>query len=163
MAVVRVLFHTEARQRWRSWLLLAALVALTTGLVLTGVGAGRRTAAAFPSFAAAHGYDAVAYSSAPLPKIARLPEVRSIRMVMSPATGAPSCACSRTISSQEEFSLDLAPTSTLSHVVNLVAGTMPDPSDPNQVLASFNLREYGVHVGTAIRVPFFAPAAGHAG
>ncbi len=48
LAVVRMLFSTEARQRWRSWLLLGGLVALTTGLVLAGVSAGRRTAAAFP-------------------------------------------------------------------------------------------------------------------
>jgi hypothetical protein len=76
-------------------MLLGVLVALTTGLVLAGVSAGRRTAAAFPSFVATHGYDALAYSSKPLPKIGRLPEVRSVEAVVSPATGAPSCVCDR--------------------------------------------------------------------
>ncbi len=71
LAVVSMLFRAEARQRWRSWLLLGILVALTSGLVLAGVSAGRRTAAAFPRFIATHGYDAVAYGSKPLPKIAR--------------------------------------------------------------------------------------------
>jgi hypothetical protein len=136
-------------------MLLGVLVALTTGLVLAGVSAGRRTAAAFPSFVATHGYDALAYSSKPLPKIGRLPEVRSVEAVVSPATGAPSCVCDRSIG-QEEFSLDVAPTNTLSRVVNLVAGRMPDPSDPHQVLASFTMKDYGVHVGTAMRVPFYA-------
>ena len=104
-----MLFRAEARQRWRSWLLLGVLVALTTGLVLAGVSAGRRTAAAFPQFMATHGYDAVAYSSKPLPKIARLHEVTSVTALSAPATAPPSCACTHTIG-QEEFNLYVAPT-----------------------------------------------------
>ena len=45
---------------------------------------------------------------------------------------------------------------TLSQVVNLVAGKMPDPSDSHQVVASFSLQDYGVHIGTVLRVPFYA-------
>jgi hypothetical protein len=127
-------------------LLLGGLVALTTGFVLAGVSAGRRTAAAFPQFVAAHGYDAVAYGSKPLPQIAHLHEVRSVTALRAPATAVPSCACSHTIS-QEEFNLYVAPTKTLSQSVNLVAGRMPDPSDPHEILASFNLQDDGVHVG----------------
>lgn len=42
-------------------------------------------------------------------------------------------------------------------MVKLLAGRMPDQSDPDQVLASFTLqRDDGVHVGTVIRVPFAA-------
>ena len=157
MAVVAMLFSTEARQWWRSWLLLGALVALTTGLVLAGVSAGRRTAAAFPQLIATHGYDAIAYGSAPLPKIARLQEVRSVTALSAPAAAVPSCACSHTIS-QEDFNLYVAPMKSLSRFVNLVAGTMPDPSDPHQVLASFDLQGDGVHVGSVLRVPFYAPS-----
>src|ERR1700689_295369 len=109
LAVVRLLFRTEARHRWRSWLLLGILVALTTGLVLAGVSAGRRTAAAFPRFVATYGYDAVTYGSKPLPQIARLHEVKSVTALSSPATAVPSCACSHTIS-QEDFNLYVAPT-----------------------------------------------------
>jgi hypothetical protein len=157
LAVVRMLFTTEARQRWRSWLLLGILIALTTGLILTGVSAGRRTAAAFPRFVATHGYDAVTYASKPLPKIAHLHEVTSVTALSAPATAVPSCACSHTIS-QEEFNLYVAPTKSLSQFVNLVAGRMPDPSDPHQILASFDLQDYGVHVGSVLRVPFYAPS-----
>jgi FtsX-like permease family len=157
LAVVRMLFNAEARQRWRAWLLLALLVALATGLVLAGISAGRRTAAAFPNFVATHGYDAVTYSSKPLPKIARLPEVRSVTALSSPATAVPSCTCSRTIS-QEDFNLYVAPTKSLSQFVNLVAGRMPNPSDPHQILASFDLQDIGVRVGTVMRVPFYAPS-----
>ena len=152
-----MLFRAEARQRWKSWLLLGVLVAVTTGLILAGVSAGRRTAAAFPQLVATHGYDAVTYSAKPLPQIARLHEVRSVTALRAPATAVPSCACSRPFS-QEEFNLYVAPTTSLSHFVNLVAGRMPDPSDPYQVLASFTMQEYGVHVGTVMRVPFYAPS-----
>src|ERR1700722_10048575 len=149
-----MLFSTEIRQRWRSWLLLGGLVALTTGLVLAGVTAGRRTAAAFPQLVATHGYDALVFSSKPLPRLAGLPEVASVRTVLSPETGAPSCACSRAMG-QGDFSLYIAPPKTLSRVVNLVAGRMPVPSAPHQVLATFTLQEYGVHVGTVVRVPLY--------
>jgi hypothetical protein len=138
-------------------LLLGILVALATGLVLAGVSAGRRTAAAFPRFVAAHGYDAVTYSSKPLPKIAQLHEVTSVTALSAPATAVPSCACAHTIS-QEEFNLYVAPTKSLSHFINLVAGKMPNPSDPHQILASFDLQDYGVHVGSVLQVPFYAPS-----
>ena len=137
-------------------MLLAGLVALTTGLVLAGISAGRRTAAAFPQLLAAHGYDAVTYSNKPLPQIARLPEVRSVTALRSPATAPPSCACSNPIS-QEDFNLYVAPRKSLSQITNLVAGKMPDPSDPDQILASFDLEDDGVHVGTALRVHFYTP------
>src|SRR5580658_8055937 len=104
-----MLFYTEARQRWRSWLLLGGLVALTTGLVLAGVSAGRRTAAAFPQLVATHGYDAVAYSSKPLPRIAHLREVRSVTAFSALATAVPSCTCSHALS-QEEFNLYVSST-----------------------------------------------------
>ena len=41
----------------------------------------------------------------------------------------------------------------------LLSGRWPDPADPRQVLASFTLRDdFGVHPGTVLRVPFYAPA-----
>jgi hypothetical protein len=135
LPVVRLLFSTEARQRWRSWLLIVGLVALTTGLVLAGVSAGRRTASAFPQLVAAHGYDAVAYSDKPLPQIAQLHEVSTVTALRAPASAVPTCACSHPIS-QEDFNLYVAPSKTISKFVNLVAGTMPDPSDPHQVLGA---------------------------
>jgi FtsX-like permease family len=157
LAVIRMLFVAQARQRWRAWLLLGVLVALATGLVLAGISAGRRTAGAFPEFVAIHGYDAVTYSSTPLPKIGQLPEVKSFTALTAPATAVPSCACTRTIS-QEEFNLFLAPTKSLSHIANLVAGKMPDPSDPHQILASFNMQELGIRVGSVLTIPFYAPS-----
>ena len=44
-------------------------------------------------------------------------------------------------------------------VWKLVSGHLPDPSDPDQVLASFNLQQDDdVQLGTVIHVPFYAPS-----
>lgn len=155
MAAVRMLLHAELRQRWKSWMWLALLVALVSGLVLAGVAAGRRTSSAFPSFVVAHGYDAVAYSLKPLPKIAALPEVASVTAVQGPGSGTPRCACTHKIS-ENGFSLYEVPKNGLSRLVKLVAGEMPSPSDPDQVLASFTLENDGVHVGSVIRLPIYS-------
>jgi hypothetical protein len=92
LAVVRLLFRAELRQRWRSWLLLALLVALVGGLVLVGVAAGRRTAAAFPAYLRVHGPDVIVYSETPQPTLSRLPNVPSVTTVASLANGAPTCS-----------------------------------------------------------------------
>ena len=42
-------------------------------------------------------------------------------------------------------------------VTKLVSGRMPNPSDPSEVLASFNLEsDEGLHLGSVIRVPLYA-------
>ena len=158
MAVVRVLFRAEFRHRWRSWLLLALLVTLVSGLVLAGVTAARRTATAFPRYEVAHGYDAFFYSQKPLPAVTALPQVASATELTGPAGGVPTCSGCRPINS-EEFSLFDASSKELPEIAKLVAGHMPDPADPNQVLASFTLqRDDGVHIGSVIHVPLYAPS-----
>ena len=157
MAVVRLLFRAELRQRWRSWLLLALLVALVGGLVLAGIAAGRRTAAAFPAYLRVHGFDIIVYSATPLPTLARLPDVASVTTVGSLAAGAPTCSCTHKVS-DNGFSIYDASSAALPRVAKLVAGRMPDPSAPDQVLASFTMEQDGVHVGTVMKVPMYSPA-----
>ena len=77
MRAVRMVFGSEARHRWRSWLALALLVALVGGVVMAAAAAGRRTSSAFPRYSAVYGYDTVAYTFKPLPGLPRLPEVAS--------------------------------------------------------------------------------------
>ncbi len=137
---------------------MSLLIALVSGLVLAAVAAGSRTSAAFPGYEAAHGYDAFFYSEQPVPHAAKLPEVASATPVGIPLGGQPTCACSRPINT-EDFGVFEVPPPDLPRMVKLVAGRMPDQSDPNQVLASFTLqRDDGVHIGTVIRVPFASPA-----
>ena len=122
--------------------------------MLAGAATARRTATAFPRFEAAHGYDAFFYSVDPVPRVASLPEVASVTRVVAPAVGAPTCACHPI--SGNDFSLDEVPPAQLTQVVKLVSGRLPDQSDPDQVLASYNLEPFGVHIGSVLRVPLAA-------
>ena len=152
MAVLRVLFRAEFRHRWRSWALLALLVALVSGLVLAGVAAGRRTASAFPRYEAAHGYDAFVYSEQAMPKLAALPDVAAVIPSPAPAGGTVPLWL---FPSHRRKRLKHVPTRSgdLPQVVKLVAGRMPDQADPDQVLASYTLqRDNGVHVGTVMHL-----------
>ena len=156
MAALGMLLRAMVRQRWRSWLLLSLLVALVSGLVLASAAACRRTASAFPRFKAAHGYDAFVLSLRPAPEIAARPEVASVTPLGAIGNGAPTCTCPRPINDSDFSMYEVAPRD-LPHVVKLVAGRMPDQSDPHQVLASISLQQdVGMHVGTVIRVPLYA-------
>jgi hypothetical protein len=156
VAALGLLLRAMVRHRWRSWLLLSLLVALVSGLVLASAATGRRTASAFPRFKAAHGYDAFLFTLTPKPKIAAQPEVASATPVGAVAIGTPACACPRPIANSDVAVFEVAPKD-LPRVVKLVAGRMPDQSDPYQVLASFSLQhDAGVRVGTVIHVPLYA-------
>ena len=87
MGAVRMLFGTELRRRWRSWLILVGLIAVVAGLVLAATAAGRRTATAFPRFVASHGYDVYIYNQKPVSGLSRLPGVSSVTSIANPASG----------------------------------------------------------------------------
>jgi hypothetical protein len=156
MAALAMLLRAMFRHRWRSWLLLSLLVALVSGLVLASAATGRRTASAFPRFKAAHGYDAFLLSLKPAPSIAARPEVASATPLGVVGNGTPTCTCPRPINDSDFSMYEVAPKD-LSRVVKLVAGRMPDQSNPYQVLASISLqKDIGMNVGTVIRVPLYA-------
>jgi hypothetical protein len=155
LGAVRLAFRSEARRRWRSWLAIAILISVVGGLVLAATAAGRRTQSAFPRFVAAHGFDALVYAGQPVPKIAKLPGVASATELVGPAAGQPTCDCSHPIN-PNDFSILVAPPKGRSPFT-LVSGHLPDPSDPDQVLASVSLQQDdGVQLGTVIHVPFYA-------
>jgi hypothetical protein len=158
MGTVWLVVRAELRHRWRSWLALAVLVAVVGGLVLAAAAAGRRTASAFPRYATVYGFDSFVYAGQPVPKLPRLPEVTSAVELRSPANGTPSCPCTHHLSAFA-FSIFEVPPPSLPHFAKLVSGHLPDPSAPDQVLASFSLeKDYGVHVGTVLRVPLYTAA-----
>ena len=158
MGAVRLAFRAESRGRWRSWLAVAILISLVGGLVLAATAAGRRTESAFPRFVAAHGFDAYLYTFRPVPEIAKLPGVASVTELLGPDNGQPTCSsCSHPID-PTDIGVTSIPTKSRSPFI-LVSGHLPNPSSPNQVLASFTLQQdNGVHLGTVIRVPFYAPS-----
>ena len=150
-------FRAKLRHRWRSWLAIAVLVSVVGGLVLAAAAAGRRTEAALPQFVAAHGYDSDEYAIRPVPKVADLPGVTSAVELISPDSGQPACACTHPINPTELGIIFASPKGR--SPFKLVSGRLPDPSAPDQVLASFTLQQdYGVHLGSVIRVPLYAPS-----
>ena len=157
MGAVMMLFGTELRRRWRSWLILVALIAVVAGLVLAAAAAGRRTATAFPRFVASHGYDVYIYNQKPVRVLGKLPGVSSVTTIGNPASGEPTCACTTRAINPSNFYINELSPNALGRVVKLVAGHMPAESSPYDVLASFTLQQdYGVHIGSVIRAPLYA-------
>jgi hypothetical protein len=157
LEAVRFAFRAELRRRWRSWLAIAILISAVGGLVLTATAAGRRTENAFPQFIAAHGFDALVYATQPVPKLAKLPEVTSVTTLVGSDIGQPICDCTHPIN-PNNFSVIVTPSKGRSPFI-LVSGRIPNPSDPDEVLASFNLQQdEGVSLGSVIRVPLYTRA-----
>jgi hypothetical protein len=157
VGAVRLVFGAELRHRWRSWLILAVLIAIVAGLVLAAAAAGRRTATAYPRFVASYGYDVYIYNQRPVPGLSRLPGVSSVTAIANPASGQPSCACTTHAINPSNFYINELSPNALRRVVKLIAGKMPAESQPYDVLASFTLQQdYGVHVGSVIHAPLYA-------
>ena len=155
MRAIWVILAARFRIHWRGWLVLTLLVMIGTGAVLTSVTAGRRADLAFPRFVASRGYDAIVYSSKPLP-LAHLPSVASVVQLKAPFVGAIGCSCGKAIN-QGDFAVREVPAAALPQVVKLVSGRMPSPSNPGEALASFTMqRDYGIGPGTVIRLPMTA-------
>jgi hypothetical protein len=157
LAAVGLLFHAELRRRWRARLAIAVLISVVGGLVLAATAAGRRTESAFPGFVAAHGFDAVVYATRPVPTIGRLAGVDEVTQVVQPDSGQATCTCARAIAAAD-LGVEVVSPKAISPFT-LISGHLPDPSEPDQVLASFTLQQdYGVRIGTVIHVPFEAPS-----
>ena len=155
-----MVLRVRLRRHWKSWLALAALVALVSGFVMAAAVTARRTAAALPDFTARHGYDALVYSNHPLPELTRFPQVSRVTTVHAPFSFAGRCVSCRTqIDPAATFSVIEVPPVSLSRVVKLLSGRMPDQSNPDEVLASYSLAsDNGVHIGSVIRVLTPTPA-----
>ena len=97
MRAVGMVLRARFRLFWKSWLALGLLVAVAGGFVLTTAAAGHRTAAAFPGFAARHGYDAIVYTGKDLPNLGQDPEVAHVTPVRMPFYDQPGCSCHRQI------------------------------------------------------------------
>jgi hypothetical protein len=152
---VRMVFGSEARYRWRSWLALALLIALVSGVVMAAAAAGRRTSSAFPRFVATYGYDTVAYSGTPLRGLSRLPEVASVTEANFGGGGTPRCACAPI--NPNDFDVSVGLPSDGNRFYKLLSGRYPDPVSATDVLASFSLvQQAGLHIGSVVTVPFFS-------
>ncbi len=157
MRAVGLVFWTQLRHRWRSWLAISILIGLVGGVIMAAAAAGRRTESAIPTFVADHGFDAEVYSTQSSPKIPRLPEVSAATVAFGPDNGQPACACRHPLN-PSYFGVVVLPTKGRP-AFNLVSGRLPDPSNPDEVVASYTLQQdEGVHLGSVFHVPFYAPS-----
>jgi hypothetical protein len=153
VGAVALVLRVRLRQHWRSWLALTALVALVGGFVMAAASTGRRTGGAFPGFVARHGYDALVYSGHPLPGLARIPQVALVTPVRAPYAFPGRCTSCRKPIDSGSFDVLEVPPGSLSRVVRLLSGRMPDQASPDEVLASYTLaRDNGVRIGSVIQV-----------
>ena len=157
MEAVRLVFRAELRRRWRSWLAIALLVTLVGGFVLAATVAGRRTDSAFPRFVATYGFDALAYAAQPVPKLARLPEVASADEDPEPCQR--SAAVLLRPPDQSDRLRGGGPPARRTRVLEARLGSLARPvlSGPGPGLDHL-AKDYGVRIGTVIRVPFYAPS-----
>ena len=159
MRAVGMVLRAQLRQHGKSWLALAVLAALVGGLVMAATATARATAVAFPDFLGRYGYDSVVYTARPLPQLAKMPQVTQVTPVHVPwvaAVGCASCDGINTSGSLDAF--ELAPPD-LARTVKLVAGRMPDQSDPGETLASASFADdSGVRVGSVIQILEPTPA-----
>jgi hypothetical protein len=158
MRAAGLVFGARFRRHWASWLALSLLIALVSGVVVAAAAAGRRTDSAFPRFVSRHGFDAIVYGGPPASRLAQLPEVAQVVPGPIPFYGHLRCTCGHQIN-EGDFALREVPAASLGRVVKLVAGRMPDPSNPGEALASSTLaHDYGAGIGTVIRFPLYAPS-----
>ena len=159
MRAVGMVLRAQVRQHGKSWLALAVLAALVGGLVMAATVTARATAAAFPDFVARYGYDDVVYTARPLPQLVKMPQVTQVTPVRAPFVAAVGCASCDAINASGGFdAFELTPRD-LARTVKLVAGRMPDQSDPGEALASATFADdSGVRVGSVIQILEPTPA-----
>ena len=151
MAFLGLMLRAGLRHRWRSWAALSLLAAVVLGMVLAGVQTARRTQTAFHRFEAAHGFDATAYGASPLTDPRAVERIARITTMTSTGSSAPQCNGCRPFNTNG-FSIQEASGTNLARLVKIVAGRMPNQADPSEVLASYNLDQYGIHVGSVLRL-----------
>jgi len=155
LGAVGLAYRATLRRRWRSWLAVAILISIVGGVVVATADAGRRTNQAFPDFVSRYGFTAVVYSTQRLPKLATLPDVGSATVLVGADTGQPSCNCTHPLNPNDFGIISLANRDMTPY--KLVAGRLPNPSSPTEVVASYTLQgDFGIHLGSVIRVPFYA-------
>ena len=162
MGAVWFVVRAELRHRWRSWLSLALLVAVVGGLVLAAAAAGRRTAYAFPSFAAKYGFDSFVYAEPAHPQAAKLPEVASVVQMRMPDNGIPMCACTHQLNVTDFAVYEVTPSS-MTPLRQARRRALARSVRPRSSAGVVQPRKgLGVHVGTVLHVPFFTAAQAQA-
>jgi hypothetical protein len=165
-------FRTELRTRWRSWFVLALLVALGAGVVMAAVAGARRTDSAYSRFLDSQRADDVivingagvfGFANLDLAKVAALPGVevagtveleQAAGVVRKPGSGL----------SFETITPVSDPDGGYGNRFDrpkILEGRRPNPDRPLEIAPSFAVAErLGLQVGDRLRMRFYAPEEG---
>jgi hypothetical protein len=154
MTAVWMFFRAELRRRWRSWLVLALVAGLVGGLVTTVAAGARRTDAAYPALEAwsrspddlisLTSTEGPTFASVQAAAVARLPQVTDAAEVTSFSALEPAVV---TVEAPTDGQV---PTRLWRR--KLLAGRLPDPSQPDQADISFTVAQ-SQHVTVGATLP----------
>jgi hypothetical protein len=157
MGAVGLVFRSELRRRWDSWLVLSFLVAIIGGTVLSGFSADQRTNAAFPNFVNRYGFNAEVFDlKGPPTVLNRMKYVKEVAEGHYYFNGSDIRADGHFVPGSYMNVYGL-PTSHLDSTIKLLSGHWP--TKPHDVLIGFSMQQqYGLRIGSRIVIPFFSPA-----
>ncbi len=168
MGAIWIRARSELRSGWRSWLVLALLIALAGGVALAAASGARRTQSAYPRLLAwSHAADVLTGGfpdnvnpATAIPRIERLPEVEQWARVdlVSPAVIMPSGSMATLPAVQVTTDLQNRAGRTLERF-KLLSGRLFNPGSPNEAVVDFAMAgRYGLHVGSLLRVALIGPS-----
>ena len=172
MAAVWLRFRAELRTRWRSWLVLALLVAVGAGIVIAAFAGARRTESAYSRFLISQRADDVivvsgagvfGFANLDLARVARLPDVADSGPVkLEQIAGVVRRPGARPTFDPLAAIADR--TGTFGKRLDrpkILEGRRPDPTRPNEVAPSFGIADrLGLRVGSPLSLRFYAPDEG---
>lgn len=143
MTPVWMFFRAELRRRWRSWLVLALLSGLVGGLVTAVAAGARRTDAAYPALVSwsrppddlinLTSTEGPTFASVRAAAVARLPQITSATDLTSFTALQPAVV---TVEAPSD-----GPVPAKLWRRKVLAGRLPDPSQPDQVDVSFTVAQ----------------------
>src|SRR5437763_12819950 len=150
--------RAELRGRWRSSVLMVALIGLAGGVALTAAAGARRTDTAYPRYLqATHSEDFLVSAffdgSAVYPEIAKLPQVErsgrvdGLPLVYSPKPGVfdPNVGVLGSHDGKAGYTITK---------LHMLSGRPPDPTHANEVAVSLTFQRQ-FHVGTGDRIQLY--------
>jgi ABC-type lipoprotein release transport system permease subunit len=135
---------------------LALLIALVGGTVLAGVSAANRTASAFPRYAGQYGFDAGVFGLKPFPKdFDHISHVETVAESHYYFNG--NIIAGGHFVPAEDTNVVGLPSTNLGRTIKLLSGHLPVGA--HDVLVGYSMQQqFGLHVGSFITVPFYAPS-----
>lgn len=160
-------FRATFGQRWGGYLSVVLLVGVMGGIAMAAVAGARQTQSSFPAFLestnpSAMDIDVGPYNARLINKIARLPQVASLKSYVS-LNVAPLTATGKPDLSNPFGNLEIVGSINGLYFsqdrVTIVAGRQANPNDADEIVVNrYSAQLFGLHVGQAISVGAYSNA-----